>query len=152
MHTQRVAGVVSQGYRIASGLNTEGIPGPGGTTLKDSFVRQRPFFEAQIPDFSYVWTGTINVNIEPKVCTMLGFDYQITCEWHPGISETFGIVRGITLIRGDKEYPGFIYYPMPSDIHIPRNTIIEVLAQKIDGLAYGEKVTLIIPNDKVSIQ
>ena len=147
-----VTGTITQGFRIASGLNTEGVPGPNGQMIKDSFVRQRPFFEAEIPELKAVWTGTINVNIAPQFCKMLSFDHEITCEWHPGITETFGVVSGVAVQVGRSQYvPAFIYYPMPSDIHTPRHELIEVLAPKIEGLSYGDKVTLFIPDGKVEI-
>jgi hypothetical protein len=147
-----VTGVVTQGYRIASGSNKEGVPGPNGEILTDSFVRQRPFFEAEIPELKEVWTGTINVNIAPRLCKILKYDHEITCEWHPGITETFGVVSGLAVQVGRSQYvPAFIYYPLPSDIHTPRDEIIEVLAPKIEGLNYGDTVTLHIPDGKVEI-
>jgi hypothetical protein len=152
MKKKKITGKVTQGYRIASGLNKEGIPGPGGIILKESFPRQRGFFEKEIPEMKEMWTGTINVNISPRTHTMLAFDHEITCEWHPGITETFGIVKNVTLIRDGKEYPAMIYYPFASDIHIPRLDTIEVLAPKVEGLKYGETVSLLVPEDKISIE
>ena len=147
-----VTGNVTEGFRIASGSNKEGVPGPHGEMLIDSFVRQRPFFEAEIPELKHVWTGTINVNISPRLCHILSYDHQITCEWHPGIVETFGIVKGVAVQFGRSQYaPAFIYYPLPSDIHIPRDELIEVLAPRIEGLSYGDRVTLFIPEGKVEI-
>lgn len=148
----QITGKVKQGYRIASGLNTEGVPGPNGIIVRDSFVKQRPFFEAEVPEIKEVWTGTINVDISPSTHKMLDFHHQITCEWHPGITETFGIVKDVILKRGGEEYTAFIYYPMPSGFHEPRLDVIEILAPKIGGLEYGEEVSLILPADKVSIE
>ena len=153
MPVQIITGVVAQGYRIASGMNIEGVPGPFGEMLKDSFVRQRPFFEKKIPGFASVWTGTINLDVSPKKARMLFFDHSITCEWHPGITETFGVVSGVTVhFRGKAYSPAFIYYPMPSTIHTPRHEIIELLAPKIEGLAYGDEVTIEVSPEKVAIE
>lgn len=147
-----ISGIVTEGYRIASGSNTLGVPGPHGEMLKDSFVRQRTFFEKEIPELKTVWTGTINLNISPHSARMNAFDHTITCEWHPGITETFGIVSGVTLHAAGKTYMNcFIYYPMPSDIHTPRYEIIELLAPKVEGLSYGDEITIDVPNGKMSI-
>lgn len=152
MSELKVSGVVTQGFRIASGLNTEGVSGPYGITIKDSFVQQRPFFEAEIPEMKNVWTGTINVDISPHTHRMIGFTKEITCEWHPKITETFGLVTGVTLTHAGKNYPAIIYYPMPSEFHEPRMNVIEILAPKIEGLAYGDKVDLVLPADKVVVE
>ena len=147
-----IAGIVTEGYRIASGSNTEGVPGPFGEMLKDSFVRQRVFFEKEVPELKSVWTGTINLNISPRSARMNAFDHTITCEWHPGITETFGIVSGITLHAKGRTYKDcFIYYPMPSDIHTPRYEIIELLAPKVEGLSYGDSITIEVSEEKVSV-
>ncbi len=152
MNTIEIGGIVTQGFRIASGLNKDGVPGPYGITIKDSFVQQRPFFEAELPELKEVWTGTINVDISPRIHRMIGFTKEITCEWHPRITETFGLVTGITLKRNNQEYPAIIYYPMPSEFHEPRMNVIEILAPKIEGLAYGDKVELVLPTDKVVVE
>ena len=146
----KISGIVTEGYRIASGANKGGILGPKGQILTDSFVRQRVFFEKEIPELKRVWTGTININIAPHEARMDAFDHTITCEWHPGITETFGIISGVTLYARGKKYTGcFIYYPMPSDIHTPRHDIIEVMAPKVEGLSYGNEVTIEV-SDEVS--
>lgn len=149
----KIEGIVTQGYRIASGLNTVGVMGPYGEMLKDSFVRQRPFFEAEIPELTAVWTGTINLTIAPRHCVMKKWDYEITCQWHPGVIETFGIVQDVTVYHNGRAYaPGFIYYPLPSEIHIPRNEIIEILAPKIEGLTYGDEIAIEVSDEKVAIE
>ena len=147
-----VEGIVSQGYRIASGLNKEGVPGPNGEILTDSFVRQRPFFEKEIPELKNVWTGTINIDIAPRICRMTKLDHEVTCEWHPGITEIFGIVEDVAITyRGKRYEPAFIYYPLPSKIHTPRDSVIEVLAPKIDGLAYGDEISIEVSPEKLTI-
>ncbi len=152
MERLSILGKVRRGYRIASGLNVEGVPGPGGIMLKDSFVRQKPFFEKQIPALRGTWTGTINVDIAPRQAKMISFDHQITCEWHPGIKETFGIIEGVEVIVKGQSFPGFIYYPLPSEIHTPRHHIIEVIAPKIEGLSYGDDIEIRVSGDKVAIE
>lgn len=148
----QITGIVAEGYRIASGSNTEGVPGPFGEMLKDSFVRQRPFFEKEIPELKSVWTGTININIAPRKALMNSFDHTVTCEWHPGITETFGIVSGVTLYAKGKTYTNcFIYYPMPSAIHTPRHHFIEILAPKVEGLSYGDKISIDAPENRISM-
>jgi len=146
-----IEGIVARGYGIASGTNKDGIPGPNGEILKDSFVRQRSFFEKKIPGIKHIWTGTINLDISPKNARMRTFDYEITCEWHPGLTETFGVVEGVWVHFKGKIYsPAFIYYPMPSEIHVPRHEIIEILAPKIEGLAYGDRVMIDVSSRKIT--
>lgn len=147
----KLTGRVSRGYRIASGMNTEGVPGPTGEMLRDSFVRQRVFFEKEIPELTQVWTGTINLDISPNEVRMDEFDHTVTCEWHPGIVETFGIVSGVTLHAKGKTFENcFIYYPMPSDIHTPRYEIVELLAPKVEGLSYGDEISIEVPEGKIT--
>lgn len=146
-----IHGLVAKGFGIASGMNKEGIPGPHGTILKDSLVRQKPFFEKEVPELKGMFTGTINVDISPRLCKILKYDHAITCEWHPGIRETFGLVKGLEIVVRGKSYPAILYYPLPSEIHPPRNEVIELIAQKIEGLSYGDEVTVEFPSQKIII-
>lgn len=141
----RILGTVKSGHRIASGQSTTGHQG-----LNNTIGLQRPFFEKVVPTFSSVWNGTINVDIAPRNFKILKRDHEVTCEWHPGILETFWLVEVEIVLEG-KTYKGFIYYPTPSTTKSHKDDMIEILAPKIEGLSYGQEIEIHVPEGKIAL-
>lgn len=140
-------GKVVKGYQLASGL---------GKLPNVPFTRtvglQMPYFvQAGIPGIGEMHIGTINMSIAPRKLKILKPDYEVMCEWFPKITETFWIMDDVKIIYGEKEYNGFVYYPTPSDIHIVRDEIIELLTVKIPGVKYGDDISISLPAEKYEV-
>lgn len=145
-----IDGKIKQGFRIASGLNLD-PPMVSGLKLNNTITLQKPFFiENKIPRIQEVYNGTINLDIAPRIFKILKPDYTVTCQWHPDVLETFWLVD--VAIKYKKQlYPAYIYYPRPSSVKSHKDDTVELLAEKIQGLKYGDMVSIIIDAKKVRL-
>jgi hypothetical protein len=140
-------GEVVRGGRYASGLHEPERPNETGT-----IALQRPFLlSAGVERAGELYVGTINISIAPKEIEIMEPDYMVASEWLPGVFETFWLVE-ITLVFRGKRYPAYLYYPCPSELKAHPDSTIEVLTEKIEGLAYGEAACLQIPQGKVALR
>jgi hypothetical protein len=134
-----VTGTVCQGFRVASGQNTES-PYPEST-----IAMQMPFFYDRGLDLSGYFSGTLNVSIAPKVFTILSpYKTFPLVEWttlHP--PETFSFCRCVLTFQ-EKQYESLLYYPHPETkrSHFQCNSVLEILAPKLEGLGHGDGVTV----------
>ncbi len=132
-------GVVVRGHGVASG-QAAGSPYPQG-----SVVMQMPFFKARGLDLSNCWAGTVNVSIAPRTWSLLQADHCFErLAWthlHP--PETFSFVRLHMLWRA-KSIGAWLYYPHPETkaAHHQNANVMEIIAPRLDGLAYGDAVAL----------
>ena len=134
-----VPGVVVRGHGVASGKG--GDPRfPGGT-----IALQAPYFKELGLDLSGFHLGTINVNVaplsfKPGPCALL-FE---RVKWHPQMpAETFSFARTVLVHKGIR-HPAYIYLPHPETKaeHFQPGGVVEIIAPRIEGLAYGNPVTL----------
>ena len=135
-----VPGVVVRGHGVASGRAGD-ARFPGGT-----IAMQAPYFKELGLDLSGYHLGTINVD-----CAPLRFEpgpdallYE-RVKWHPDMpAETFSFARA-TLMRQGVRFSALIYLPHPETKaeHFQPGGVAEIIAPRIDGLAYGDSVTLI---------
>jgi hypothetical protein len=143
-----VTGTVCQGFRVASGQNTESL------YPESTIAMQMPFFRARGLDLSGYFPGTLNVSIAPKVFTILNpYKTFPLVEWttlHP--PETFSFCRCVLKFQ-EKQYAGLIYYPHPETkrSHFQDDSVLEILAPKLAGLGYGDEVSLILCSAEVGI-
>ena len=142
-----IEGRVIQGKGIASGKNVDPVTG-----LTATIAKQFPCFEKEkIPHLSRMYPGTLNVSIDPLEFKIKKPDYEITCEeWSPGVTETFQLVQGVVLFE-KRVYPGLIYYPMPSPVKSHDDSKVEIMTEKITNLKYGDIVSFILADGKVSL-
>jgi hypothetical protein len=132
-------GLVVQGHGVASGVATNS-PYPQG-----SVSMQLPFFKARGLDLSAYWPGTLNISIAPHTWSLAHADYCFEhVAWthlHP--PETFSFVR-LQLVWRQLPVAAWLYYPHPETkaAHHQANTVVEVIAPRLDGLAYGETVQI----------
>ncbi len=131
------------GHRVASGLN--GNPHFPGGTLR----MQAPFFLALGFDLGPYHGGTLNVSIAP-------FCYRVVkapvtfrnVKWHPTEpAEDFSFFD-VQLIRPEgPPLAGKIYYPHPDTkpAHFQQPDVLELLLPFVDGLKYGDVLTLSVP-------
>ena len=137
-----IQGKIIRGTRGASGLGDN-------ETFIGTIVKQKPYFKsAGVKRVGLWYEGTININIEPKKIKILKPDYIITAEWKPNIVETFWLVD-IVFKHKEKCYPAYIYYPCTSSVKAHPDSIIELLAEKIEPLNYGDVATIEISHDSV---
>jgi hypothetical protein len=158
MSSLRIDGIVRPGYGIASedskktqDLASNVYPDRRKIVVDKTVYRQFPFFrDAGVAGIDHMHPGTINIDVSPREFSIIEPDYRITCEWIPGIRETFWLTS-VTLIYDEKEYSGYIYYPCISEQHVARNFMIEVITEKIDGVAYGDDVLLVLDTKSIQV-
>jgi len=140
-------GTVKKGFQIASGLN----PDPS-LKLNNTIALQKPFFEkAAIPHIEKTYNGTINLDISPREFTILSPDHKVTCEWIHGVTETFWLVE-VAIVWKNIRYRGYIYYPCPSPVKSHDDTVVEILAEKIPDLGYGDTLVVQMHPRKIMVK
>ncbi len=156
MSSLHTSGKVCPGYGIASkdSVKTQELvsnvyPDKRKVVVDKTVFRQFPFFiEAGVEGIAQMYPGTINVDISPKEFSVRAPDYKVTCEWIDGVEETFWLTR-VALIYKEKEYTGYIYFPCISEQHVARNSMVEIIAERIEGIAYGDSVDVVLNAEKV---
>ena len=148
MNIVKVVGVVTEGYRIASGL---GNNNPfGGSTIK----MQMPLFRERGLDLSGFYPGTLNVSIAPRIRTILIKEPNYCgLRWHDDRVEDFFIFKCRLYFNG-VPYDGWIYHPNKGENarHQHRPDTFEILAPPIPGIVYGDHVVLVVNSDEIHIE
>lgn len=141
-----VPGVVVRGHRVASAPSKDY---PYGTIEK-----QKPYFEALGLDLSRFFLGTLNISIAPRRWQMLRprwtFRQVAWTDLHPPEDFSFSPCR----VRfGGREYEGLVYYPHPETKirHFQDPSLVEVLAEFIEDVEYGEKVELLLNPAEIAV-
>jgi len=141
-----VAGVLAQGYRVASG--------PSRDYPYGALERQRPFFKARGLDLGGYFNGSLNIDISPATFAMSNpqFTFPLV-EWtdlHP--PETFSFSRCRVVFR-EVEYDGWVYYPHPETKlrHFQNPSLLEVIALPIPDIRYGDALGVWLRADEVAI-
>ena len=147
---QRVTATLVQGHRVASGLNNN-PRFPGGTLRM-----QIPHFQARGFDLSAYHLGTLNVSIAPKTYRALAPRFTFRdMKWHPTEpAEDFSLFDARLVFATRPPIAGFIYHPHPETKpeHFQKPDVLELLFPFIEGLRYGESLTLEIPDDQMRIE
>ena len=154
-------GMVGQGFAMASG----GSVGRAGNPFPESTVKmQAPFFRAAGLDLAVevpglVW-GTINVELGYRLrratpdITVADVDWTVGLKGAGRIApETFSFVR-CRLTYAGHDYPGLIYLPHPETkptTNAHRDNVLEVLTSRIEGVAYGQAVSVLCRADAFQI-
>jgi hypothetical protein len=142
--TFSMPGIIIRGSQSASGQRHQ-------DKEKGTISLQKPFFkEAGVRSVDSWFEGTINMSIAPKEFKIIEPDYIVTAEWEQGTTETFWLVD-VEVEYGGVRYPAYVYYPCPSVVKAHPDTLVEVLAEKIDGVKYGENISLRIPLGRIII-
>lgn len=154
---KRVEGTVVRGHRVASGLN--GNPRFPGGTLR----MQVPFFLERGLDLRGFYLGTLNVDVRPRGVRPVRARSTVRgLKWHPedpaedfsffDVRMRFGGAEGAEGGGGDgREVEGFIYYPHPETkpTHFQEGSVLELLLPYTEGLEYGERVWLEVPQEQM---
>lgn len=146
---QKVAGIVIEGYKIASGL-AERNPF-GGSTIQ----MQVPLFLERGLDLSHCYPGTLNISIAPRTWRILATDPNYRgLKWHPGHSAEDFFIRTCRLCFSGICYDGWVYCPDPKKklLHQHKPDTLEILAPPISGITYGDSVVLMLDPDEIRVE
>ncbi len=164
-----IGAAIKQGYRVASGQAFDGhdqrFNEDGGTIrLQIPKFREMGFdmdlyFGGKV-DEAYV-AGTLGCDISPRKMTILRPEYRFrSVRWtdkfdreRPGFTEDFHLSEAAILFAG-KQFKALIYIPSPETkpAHFHPPTTIEVIAQNIAGIGYGDRVTLLYSPQAIRIE
>jgi hypothetical protein len=148
---QEISGIIVKGYGAAGADPNNRRNGLG------TIAMQAPHFKAHGLDldkyFGCQWkAATLNVNIAPYVISDVrpGFHLR-SVKWDPNDTpEDFMIVGMVLRFRG-KDYKAVLYYVDPAtkqNCFQPRETM-EIVAEMVDDIGYGDGVTLLIDPAKI---
>ena len=141
-----IHGILVEGYRVASG--------PSKDYPYGALDRQRPIFKARGLDLSGYFNGTLNIDISPFTFTMLKPEFTFhNVEWtdlHPPEHFSFSHCR---VVFKDTEYNGWVYYPHPETKlrHFQNPSLLEVIAQPIPGIGYGDEIDVLVNPDEIAV-
>jgi hypothetical protein len=141
-----VDGILTQGYRVASG--------PSKDYPYGALDRQRPFFKEGGLDLGSYFNGSLNIDIRPVQFSMIKPEftfYQV--EWtdlHP--PEHFSFSHCQVIFR-EKEYDGWVYYPHPETKlrHFQNPSLLEVIAKPIADIQYGDSLQVLLNPEEVRL-
>jgi len=143
-----ITGTLVAGHRVASG--------PSQAYPYGSLERQLPFFKDAGLDLYPFFRGTLNISIAPATFKLLNPTHtfrQITwTDLHPPEDFSFSPCR--VAIPGQRRwYEGYFYYPHPETKirHYQNPSLIEVIAEKIEGIHYGSRLTLALDPTAIEI-
>ena len=121
------------------------VPGIGMAT--EFFKQQSPFFVDGGIEKEVFSNGSINVDISPKKWKITNPDFEFkNILWDQDFGlEDFNFIMLKLKFQG-KIYPGYIYNPTRTK---NPNTMIEIVAKRIEGIEYGKEIELLIPEDKI---
>lgn len=143
-----VEGVVCQGFQVASGEAVDN-PYPAGT-----IAMQMPFFRDRGLDLSGYFSGTLNISIAPKQFSILRpYKTFPLLKWttlHP--PETFSFCQCVLSFQA-RQYGSLIYYPHPETkrTHFQGASVLEILAPRIEGISYGDTITLKVCSAEIKL-
>ena len=141
-----VHGILVQGYRVASG--------PSADYPYGALDRQRPIFTARGLDLNNYFNGTLNINISLSTFVMKNPEYTFQhVEWtdlHPPEHFSFSHCQ---VIYKDVGYDGWVYYPHPETKrrNFQNPSLLEVIAQLIPEIKYGDAVDVLVNTAEISI-
>jgi hypothetical protein len=144
-----LSGTVMPGHGVASG-RAANSPYPQG-----SIAMQMPFFKELGLDLGHCWPGTLNVSIAPQTWQLLRADHCFErLQWthlHP--PETFSFVA-VQLTWRSQHTGAWLYRPHPETkaAHHQAPSVMEIIAPRMEGLAYGDAVGLAFADGAVLVR
>ena len=141
-----IPGTLVEGYRVASG--------PSKDYPYGALDRQRPIFKARGLDLSGYFNGTLNIDISPFTFTMgkpeFTFHHVEWTDLHPPEHFSFSHCK---VVFKDTEYDGWVYYPHPETKlrHFQNPSLLEVIAQPIPGIGYGDEIDVLVNPDEIAV-
>ncbi len=141
-----VPGTIIEGHRVTS-LPSKEYPYP-------ALEKQKPYFKERGLDLDRFHLGTLNISIAPKRFEMHKPKYTFPLvpwtDLHP--PETFSFSSCKVRFQG-QEYEGMVYYPHPETKarHFQNPSLVEVIAEHVPGIGYGDRVDLLLDSEEVRV-
>ena len=138
-----------QGHGVASG-SADDSPYEDG-----AIILQTPHFKARGLDISAYYPGTINVSVAPYTAKLLRPDTTLRqVDWHASIDPEDFSFLALQIRHAAHVYEALFYCPSPETkpAHYQNPDILEVLASRVPGLEYGDKIELGYPDGCILIQ
>ena len=150
MHYKSIIGTIIQGHQVASG-NAKDPRFPNGT-----LALQAPIFAAKGFTIDTYHPGTINVSVAPLTYEVLKPIRTFrNVKWHPDTPpENFSFFNCRIRLVDDADYvDALVYRPHPETKpeHFQESSVLEIIAQRMEGIAYGLKVSLLLPAKQILI-
>ena len=144
----RLSGVVARGHRVASGLCGD-VRFPAGT-----IAPQLPFFRSAIADFEgwlggEAWPATINVALTGLSASPGIADIAVgPVHWTEHFPPERFLMSRCRLVHHQVEHRVWLYIPDPATKpdHFQPSNLVEVLAQRLAGLAYDDPADVMVPS------
>ena len=143
---KEVSAIVLQGHQVASGRSLADRRFPEGTIRM-----QMPFFKERGVDLETYFGGdfvygTLNLSVEPFTRTILKpAHYLLGIKWTDVLpAENFYLSEAQIVFKG-RTSRAMIYIPdsKTKPDHFQKPSTIEVIAQTIPAIGYGDAVTLV---------
>lgn len=138
-----ISATIVEGHRVASGMNGNPLF-PGGTLRM-----QLPFFLERGLDLSRFHLGTLNVSIAPMKYRIGEARHTFReVKWHPTEpAEDFSFFDVVLHREGEAPVKGFVYFPHPETkpTHFQKADVLELLLPWTEGLGYGTRIGIEVP-------
>lgn len=145
----KVRGTVMHGYGVASGANRDSRF-PAGT-----IALQKPVFHRLGLNLERFYSGTINLSIAPLLYQVQRPRYRFSgVRWtDKAAAEDFSFFDCRLLPADGTRLDGLIYYPHPETKpeHFQAPEILEILTYPINGLSYGDRLTIEIDETQIRL-
>lgn len=141
-----VSGILVEGHRVAAR--------PSRDYPYSTIEKQKPYFKERGLFLEAYYPGTLNVSIAPLRFEMFRPEFTfLDVAWtdlHP--PEHFSFSRCKVGFQG-REFEGIVYYPHPETKirHHQDPAVIEVMAEYIQGISYGDRILLLLNGDEIHI-
>jgi hypothetical protein len=150
MHYKSITGKIIQGHQVASG-NAKDPRFPNGT-----LALQAPIFAAKGFTIDTYHPGTINVSIAPLSYEVLKPIRTFrNVKWHPDTPrEDFSFFDCRIRLAEDADYvDALVYRPHPETKpeHFQDSSVLEIIAPRMEGIAYGLNVNLLLPAEQILV-
>jgi hypothetical protein len=151
MYYKTLTGTIIQGHQVASG-NAKDPRFPNGT-----LALQAPIFAAKGFTIDTYHPGTINVSIAPLTYEILKPIRTFRdVKWHPDTPpEDFSFFNCRIRLADDADYvDALVYRPHPETKpeHFQNPSVLEIIAPRMEGIAYGMKVGLELMEEQLRVR
>ena len=137
---------VIKGHQVASGLAKDSPFSHGTIEL------QAPYFKELGLDLSSYFPATINAQFQCRKIDLISWDYKFeNVNWAVNFpSESFCFAHA-KVLADNRLYDALIYQPVKATKigHLQAENVLEILAARIEKLAYGCEYQLVIENSKI---
>ena len=151
MHYKSITGTIIQGHQVASG-KAKDPRFPNGT-----LALQAPIFATKGFTIDTYHPGTINVSIAPLTYEILKPIRTFrNVKWHPDTPpEDFSFFNCRIRLADDTDYiDALVYRPHPETKpeHFQNPSVLEIIAPRMEGIAYGMKVGLELMEEQLRVR